>query len=275
MLLALLTALRFRLISFFGGRWCSFAQMGFSFERLTRPRNTIVTNLFIIALPLSQAWDFTITPFPGRPLKPTAVRALGKCCRGDLGGKYTCCMCYSEREGGGRREGGRQAGRQRAGEKKQQERGRERDRERWGGITEWWVWVPISPSLGLVSLVCAGGCNTNDSLLMRVVWWQLWLSGRQGHCHLHLYVACAWLETYVYNIYTASVACCIMLQWASSGWGHPSFNLWEGCLAGPISRRIIQTVISSHHPCHSFTHKKAARTKETDLEEERLLRTQT
>lgn len=62
MVLALLTTLRFLLISFFGGRWCSFAQMGFSLERLTRPRNTRVTNLFIIALPLLQAWDLIVMP---------------------------------------------------------------------------------------------------------------------------------------------------------------------------------------------------------------------
>lgn len=42
-------------------------------------------------------------PSSSKPLKPTAVRALGKCCRGDLGGekKNTCCMCNSGREGEG------------------------------------------------------------------------------------------------------------------------------------------------------------------------------
>ncbi len=30
---------------------------------------------------------------PSRPLKQTAVHASEKCCRGDLGGKHTCCVC--------------------------------------------------------------------------------------------------------------------------------------------------------------------------------------
>lgn len=48
--LARLAALRFFLVSFFTGRWCSFAQIGLSLERLTRPRSTIVTNFFIMPL---------------------------------------------------------------------------------------------------------------------------------------------------------------------------------------------------------------------------------
>lgn len=62
MVLALLAVLCFLLISLFGGRWCSFAQMGFSLERLTRPRNTIVTNFFIIALMLLQALELIVMP---------------------------------------------------------------------------------------------------------------------------------------------------------------------------------------------------------------------
>lgn len=67
MVLALLAALRFLLISFFWGRWCSFAQMGFSLERLTRPRNTMVTNFFIIALLLLQAREPNVTPSRENP----------------------------------------------------------------------------------------------------------------------------------------------------------------------------------------------------------------
>lgn len=85
MVLALLAALRFLLISFFGGRWCSFAQMGFSFERLTRPRNTIVTNFFIIVLPLLQAWERTVMPSRQEAWKQTAVRAFGKVLQRRLG----------------------------------------------------------------------------------------------------------------------------------------------------------------------------------------------
>lgn len=61
MALARLAVLRFFLVSFFRGRWCSFAQMGLSLERLTRPRNTIVTNFFIILLPLFQRSKLTST----------------------------------------------------------------------------------------------------------------------------------------------------------------------------------------------------------------------
>lgn len=62
-LLLFLIALRLLLISFFGGRWCSLAQMGFSLERLTRPRKTTVTNLFIIAPRLLWSQHGIFTPF--------------------------------------------------------------------------------------------------------------------------------------------------------------------------------------------------------------------
>lgn len=61
MALVRLAALRFFLVSFFTGRWCSFAQMGLSLERLTRPRNTIVTNFFIMPLLPVQKSDPTVT----------------------------------------------------------------------------------------------------------------------------------------------------------------------------------------------------------------------
>lgn len=58
--LARLAALRFFLVSFFTGRWCSFAQIGLSLERLTRPRNTIVTNFFIMPLLSVQKSELTV-----------------------------------------------------------------------------------------------------------------------------------------------------------------------------------------------------------------------
>lgn len=83
MALARLAALRFFLVSFFRGRLCSFAQMGLSLERVTRPRNTIVTNFFIITLPLFQKSKLR------RP-KVTAESTSGariekKSCRRDVG----------------------------------------------------------------------------------------------------------------------------------------------------------------------------------------------
>lgn len=57
--LARLAALRFFLVSFFTGRWCSFAQIGLSLERLTRPRNTRVTNFFIMPLLSGQESQLT------------------------------------------------------------------------------------------------------------------------------------------------------------------------------------------------------------------------
>lgn len=74
--LALLTALRFLLISFFGGRWCSFAQMGFSLEMLTRLRKTMVTNLFIVSNVAGAAMQLNCYAIPSTASeKPTAVRA--------------------------------------------------------------------------------------------------------------------------------------------------------------------------------------------------------
>ena len=104
MVLALLTALRFLLISFFGGRWCSFAQMGFSLERLTRPRNTIVTNLFIIALPLLQAWDLIVMPSRADLWNRQRCVCLKSAAEETWEEKSTRCMCNSGREG--EREGG-------------------------------------------------------------------------------------------------------------------------------------------------------------------------
>lgn len=68
--------------------------MGLSFERLTRPRNTMVTNFFII-VPLDAAGTGTkplCHPFPGEELgsRQRCAHLEEKkkyCCRGDLGGK--------------------------------------------------------------------------------------------------------------------------------------------------------------------------------------------
>lgn len=46
-----LTNVRLLLPSFFGSRWRSFARVVWSFDRLTRPRSTMVTNFFIVARP--------------------------------------------------------------------------------------------------------------------------------------------------------------------------------------------------------------------------------
>lgn len=114
MVLALLAALRFLLISFFGGRWCSFAQMGFSFERLTRPRNTIVTNFFIIALPLLQAWERTVMPSRQEARKQTAVHAFGKVLQRRLGrGKNPPHLLRIQWGRGGERAGLKQTVRER------------------------------------------------------------------------------------------------------------------------------------------------------------------
>lgn len=76
-LLFLFAALRFLLIFFFGGGCCPFAQMGLSLERLTRPRSIIFTNLFIMALLLFAVVRLNRYAIASRPLKLTAVRALG------------------------------------------------------------------------------------------------------------------------------------------------------------------------------------------------------
>lgn len=146
MALARLAALRFFLVSFFRGRWCSFAQMGLSLERLTRPRNTIVTNFFIIPLPLFQKSKLTVT----HP-KVTAGSTSGACIAKELptrlGLKNTLAVfVISGKEGAVR--------------VRIKEREGEAAKES-ADISEWWGGVQTNPSTGNRS--CARSCNTKDS----------------------------------------------------------------------------------------------------------------
>lgn len=170
MVLALLAALRFLLISFFGGRWCSFAQMGFSFERLTRPRNTIVTNFFIIALPLLQAWERTAMPCRQEARKQTAVRAFGKVLQRRLGrGKKKNTLAENSA-----REGGRESW---------TETNSEREVERWRG---WESSLRVAGGGGCrqVPLLEKRSCASGLKLIMGVGWLQLWLKGKSGQYHV-------------------------------------------------------------------------------------------
>lgn len=99
---------------------------------------------------------------PSGPLEQTAVRVSEKCCRGDLGGKKALAVCVIQ----GGRERGRE-GRERAREKQTvRERQKERETE---GVTGWrQVLLLENRPLG-----CASGCNTDASMLMRVLWPQL------------------------------------------------------------------------------------------------------
>lgn len=144
MALARLAALRFFLLSFFRGRWSSFAQMGLSLERLTRPRNTIVTNFFIIPLPLFQKSKLTVmmSQSDGWKLEWHRKRAAD-----DTWGEKTHLPFVQFRQGGGsqsqnKREGGRGG---------QRESRHLRVMER----------VQTNPSTGNRS--CARSCNTKDS----------------------------------------------------------------------------------------------------------------
>lgn len=146
MALARLAALRFFLLSFFRGRWCSFAQMGLSLEKLTRPRNTIVTNFFIIPSPLFQKSKLTFAMSLSDSWKHE-WRVHRKRAADETWGEKTHLPLVQFRQGGGsqsqnKREGGRGGQRE------------SRHLRVMGGV---------QTNLSTGNRTCARSCNTKDS----------------------------------------------------------------------------------------------------------------
>lgn len=131
------------------------------------------------------------------------MRALEKCCRGDLRGEKKHKLHVQFEQGGGERE--RASEKQTVRERRSEQSERERV-SRGGGYG--WRRVLENNFTGKVSLGCACGCSINEPLIMGTA-----LTGRQFNAIMqsqerdHAYT----------GLYITPGSRCIMLQWAPSG----------------------------------------------------------